>query len=715
MSHGAGPGPADPPAGDPAVSESVLTTAWAGGLARAVYLPLSGDELAVLVRAAVRRLVRAGAGSPDLDAAREVGRSLVEADLLTELVTPATSVALSTHLAAALSDAGVDDAARVAAELQGAVLEGYVTAIRHRVLNEQEDMRRAEVAARRETEERLRASDARFRAIFAEAGIGIGIADMTGRIVDANQAFASMLGYSVAEFCRLHVSEFVYPDDAPGMWDLYQEIIDGRRDSARVQKRYRHRDGRLVWTELTASLVRDQDGKPQYTVAMVEDATARRRLQEELQHQALHDPLTRLPNRTLFQERLTAAFARPGGRVGVCYLDLDRFKIVNDSIGHTVGDALLLVLARRLSDVVSARGHLVARMGGDEFVILAENPPEGELANLADEVLAALSRPADVLGHNLRVSASIGVVECDVDTTTPAEVLKAADTTLYWAKADGRNRWTAFDADRNARQVTRNALAATLLPGLSSDQFAVHYQPIVDLNDGRTRGVEALVRWQHPSLGRLEPEQFIDLAEETGSIVALGRHVLLEACRQVASWNRDHVDAELFVSVNLAVRQTHEPGLVDDVTEVLASTGLPARLLQLEVTESAFLGPGGRAAEALEVLAATGVRIAVDDFGTGYSNLGYLPRLPLHTLKLAGVLVEDLAGSTSEPFLPHLIALAHGLGLHVTAEGVETADQAARLRADGCDTAQGWLYGRPATWEETCRRLPPADGVDGPG
>ena len=700
------------PDGPSARRASSLAQAWADGLARAVYLPMSRQELAVFVEVATRRLAGAAAArTPDLDAARDVGISLVRSGLLADVVTSATSVALSTHLPAVVARAGAADAAAVAAQLQGAVIDGYVSATRRRVLSEQESVRRAEVEARRQTEEALRASEARFRAIFTEADLGIGIADMTGQIVEANQAFASMLGYTVAEFCRLRVMDFVYADDAPGMWHLYQDIIDGRRDSARVQKRYRHRDGHVVWTELTASLVRDRDGTPRYTVAMVEDITARLRLQEKLRHQALHDPLTQLPNRTLFQDRLCAAFARHGSQVGVCYLDLDRFKIVNDSIGHDVGDALLVAIARRLRDVVCARGHLVARMGGDEFVILVEDPPDGELASLADDVLSAVSQPVQVNGHELRVSASMGVVEQQVDQTTPADVLKAADATLYWAKSDGRNRWAVFDADRNAREITRYTLAASLVPGLAFDQFTVHYQPIVDLDGGATRGVEALVRWSHPTLGRLEPDQFIDLAEETGYIVALGRHVLAEACHQVARWNADNPEAELFVSVNLAVRQAHESSLVDDVTDALTASGLPGNLLQLELTESALLGPEGEAVDALTHLADNGIRIAIDDFGTGYSNLGYLPRLPLHTLKLAGVLVEVPHGSTTggSPFVANLITLAHGLGLHVTAEGVETHGQAARLRAGGCDTAQGWLFGRPEPWPQTVRsHLSPA-------
>ena len=489
-----------------------------------------------------------------------------------------------------------------------------------------------------------------------------------------------------------------------------------------MEKRYRHRDGRLVWTELTASLIRDGDGAPLYTVAMAEDITHRRELQERLRHQALHDPLTQLPNRTLFQDRLAAAFARPGTRVGVCYLDLDRFKVINDRLGHDVGDALLVAVAQRLQQCLSDPEHVVARMGGDEFVVLVEDPPDGALDELADALLDCLTEPVEVGEHRLHVGASIGVVESAVDDTTPAEVLKAADVTLYWAKADGRSRWARFDPQRNARDMTRYTLSATLLPGLSRDEFQVEYQPIVRLGDGRVWGAEALVRWAHPTLGRLGPDEFIALAEESGSIVQLGRHVLTEACGRAARWNADHPGTPLVMSVNLAVRQAQEPDLVDDVLSVLDRTGLPAHLLQLELTESALLGPAGRPIEAITALADHGIRIAVDDFGTGYSNLGYLSRLPLGTLKLAGTLVDGVARTRgAHAVVTSLIGLAHALDIHVTAEQVETPDQAGRLRDAGCDTAQGWLYAKPAPWDaiEPLITTPPAaqrhgGAVDGP-
>jgi diguanylate cyclase (GGDEF)-like protein/PAS domain S-box-containing protein len=695
--------------GIPEPGATALVDVWLAGLARSAYVPMDRSELhRFLCEATARLAAAAGAEPPDLPAARRVGASLVDADLVAAEALPATVAALALHLDEVVRAADVAAPSERAAGLQGAVAEGYTTRLRTRLLDEQEMVRRAEIRAREDAESALRASEARFRAIFRNAGIGIGIADLQGRIVDANEAFASMLGYTVEEFCRLRVGDFVYPDDAPGMWDLYRGIIDGEIDTAQVQKRYRHRDGHLVWTELTASLIRDASGTPLYTVAMAEDITARRELQERLRMQALHDPLTGLPNRAFVQERLAAVFSRPTARIGVCYLDLDRFKAVNDRLGHDVGDRLLLAVAERLDRCVSRRGHLVGRMGGDEFVILAEDPPDGELAHLAEAVLEVLAAPVDLGEHRLVVSGSIGVVESPVAATTPADVMKSADVTLYWAKADGRNRWARFDPERSARDMTRYTLSTTLLPGLEREEFRVEFQPIVGLADGRTQGVEALVRWEHPEFGRLGPDHFIDLAEENGAIVPLGLRVLGEACERAAEWNAAHPHADLFVSVNLAVRQAQEPGLVEEVAAILDKTGLAPQLLQLELTESALLGPAGHPVASLAALAGIGVRIAVDDFGTGYSNLSYLPRLPLHTLKLAGVLVGGLDGpghTSTVPIVRSIVGLAHALGIQVTAEGVERRSQADHLITCGCDSAQGWLYARPAPWAALVPRL----------
>ncbi|MET8906946.1 bifunctional diguanylate cyclase/phosphodiesterase [Micromonospora sp. NPDC004551] len=482
------------------------------------------------------------------------------------------------------------------------------------------------------------------------------------------------------------------------------------------------RMARLLATVATgyARALRDRTLDEQEAIrraAMMARAQAERALRESearFRHQATHDPLTDLPNRTLFTERLTAAITARGrgaDRIGVCFLDLDRFKVVNDSLGHQVGDSLLVAVARRLRRVLGE--HLVARLGGDEFVILIERTGCTEdVVKVAEAALAAVSEPALVDGHELTVSASIGIVERPVAGTSPMELMRAADSTLHWAKAAGGARWSLFDADRNRRDLARYALAAAIPAALDRGEFYLDYQPLTGLRDGRVVGMEALVRWRHPELGVLRPDSFIPLAEETGLIVRLGSWVLAEACREAGTWAAGPAGAP-FVSVNLAVRQLHRPGLVQEVQGVLGRTGLPAERLQLEVTESTMMSTVTDPVRALRVLADLGVRVAIDDFGTGYCNLAYLRDLPVSELKVAGEFVaglrapaDDPGSRTDERILASLVSLAHALGLTVTAEGVETADQADRLRAIGCDAGQGWHFGRPGPAEAHLHRSP---------
>lgn len=678
-----------------------LAVVWLDGLSRAAYSPVDAARREATLRAAVHRLVRAASRDPiDLAEAGSAGRDLAGVAPVAEVTLPATEQALALHLPDVVAGQGGGQPLTVAVHLQAAVTEGYLEALLARSTTETERIRRAELAALRQARDDLHSSGALFRAVFDNAGTGIGIADLEGRIVQANEAFASMLGYTVEEFRGMRVQDIVEPDPPQTDEGDCSALLAGRRERVRLQKRYRHRAGHLVWGEMTGSLVRGPDGEPLYTVAVVEDVTKRRRLQQRLHHLAYRDPLTSLPNRTLFQERLAAAAVRrPGARIALAVIDLDDFKVLNDGMGHDVGDRLLVVVAQRLRSVVPADGHLVARLGGDEFAVLVEDPPPGHVARLADQLLAVLAEPVPMVGRDLRVTASIGVVERIGSRTTPAEILQAADISLYWAKNDGRNRWAGDDAERNARDA-RRTLAVSRLHELTPEQLDVVYQPIVDLRDGRTVGVEALVRCRHPVIGRLEPEEFATLVESTPTIVAIGRHVMTEAGRRVARWNAANPHAPLYASVNVAARQVYDGRLVDDVLQVLHTTGLDPRMLQLELTERSLLDPHGRPSATLDELHALGVRLAVDDFGTGWSNLAYLPRLPLHTVKLAGTLLGPTAAVENPRFVTDLVTLAHGLGLHVTAENVEVDEQAQALRRAGCDTAQGWRYGHPVAWPE---------------
>jgi diguanylate cyclase (GGDEF)-like protein len=441
-------------------------------------------------------------------------------------------------------------------------------------------------------------------------------------------------------------------------------------------------------------------------------AEAVRASEERRWWEARHDPVTGLPNREMFTERLAAAFADrgPSTRLAVCLLGLDRFGRLNDSLGHDAGEELLRGVARRLEEQFRPSGHLVARMGGDEFAVLAVGlADEHDSDPLADAAIAALSRPFMVGPHRLRVPASAGVVERLVGGTDTTEVLRSAQATLRWAKADGGGRWLRFDADRHSLDVARWALSAALPAALERGEFTVDYQPMLRLADRSVRGVEALVRWRHPIRGVLGPDHFVELAEETGLIVPLGRWVLEQACRQARRWT-DWGRRAPFVSVNLAVHQTRDPGLVSDVARVLADTGLPPSRLQLEITESALVGPGEGPLDTLRALRATGVRIAIDDFGTGWANYAHLRTLPVCDIKLAAAFLHGLR-SPDEPnpvdqrVVAGLVELAHALDLTVTAEGVETAIQALRLQELGCDAAQGYHLGRPCAPERLIEML----------
>ncbi|MFI1013232.1 putative bifunctional diguanylate cyclase/phosphodiesterase [Streptomyces sp. NPDC020965] len=548
-----------------------------------------------------------------------------------------------------------------------------------------------------------------YRAAFHAARIAMALVDREGVVVTANAALAALFGTEPGALHERTAADLVDLASDTRAWHAYREVLHGRRSRFRCTRRIKHADGRGLWAEITVAPVPDS----RRLLLSVADVSDRRELRARLRHLQMHDAVTRLPNRTLFFERLTAALESSAyddgstGRIGLCYLDLDGFKAINDTLGHRVGDRLLAAVAERLGECAGrgghsrGGGHLVARLGGDEFAILVEDSLGTEpVAELARSVLDALQRPFDLDGQRLSVSASIGVVERTVTGTTATGLMQAADTTLYWAKADGKARWTLFDPERNAHQVTRQALASTLRPAVEHGEFALEYQPLVGLADGVTRGVEALVRWHHPQFGTLTPNRFIGIAEEDGSIVQLGRWVLRTACRQARQWQREHPDTPpLFMSVNVAVRQVWDSDLVADVAEILAETGLAPDLLQLELTESAVMGSAGRPLQALQALSDMGVRIAIDDFGTGYSNLAYLSRLPVSALKLDGTFVrgfqdEAHPNPADETIVEALVQLAHRLGLTVTAECVETSGQAARLRRIGCDTGQGWLYSR---------------------
>ena len=700
------PEPGPPPSatlGHPALDG--YAAKWAKAVERIGFVPLSGAELRTLLRDLAARFIDTLHAEPfDCAPAEAIGAALADAGCThPEVLRVSLGVLRDPPRAGAVPRPRRSERL---ARLHARVATGYATALRDRTLVEQERLARAIVSAHGDVERALSDSESRFRALFEGAALGIGMADIDGRIIQANAALGALLGYTPDELCRLNVGDLVHADSSPIDWGSPASSAgaaggDRLRDHVRLERAYYRKDGTVVWTDVTVSLLRDQAGEPRYTVAMVEDITDRHELEERLRYQALHDPLTGLPNRTFFDERLAAAFAGtdPNALVGLCYLDLDGFKRINDSLGHDVGDRLLIAVAKRLQRTVAARGHLVARMGGDEFVILSEKADHDELTALADQVLYSLDLPVRSGPHGMRVSASIGIVAQPVGASGPAEILKAADLTLYRAKAAGRGRWARYDAELNAAQVARYALVEALPDAVQRGEFSLLYQPLVSLRTGTACGVEALLRWHHPERGTLSPDEFIDLAEESGVISAIGGWVLREACRQAATWWRRFPDREFYVSVNIATAQTYDPALVGDVLSILHESGLPPTLLQLELTESAMLNEIAPV-EALRALAEAGIRIAIDDFGTGYSNLAYLKTLPVAGLKLARQFTDGLGTPVDTHIVKTLIELAHVLDLAVTAEGVETPDQLTQLTEMNCDVVQGWHLSMPLPADE---------------
>lgn len=691
MGWEAGPGSGDGPSAD-------LTARWTAALSdgtRDHVVPMSAAEARMLLTRLARGFENAAEPDEPTDRVAELGAELARSHFVGDEVLGRSLAVLSAYF----TEAGTIAAERLA-QLLGAFANGYIRAFRAWLLAEQESVRTAEIAARRAVTEQLRASDARLRAVFTQAGIGTGLSDMSGRILEVNTAFANMLGYAPEQMYELAVTDLTHPEDDPDMWDLYLALVRGEHDNVQVEKAYRHRDGSTVWTNLNVSLIRDERGRPQYTLVLVEDISEWHALRERLHYRAHHDQLTGLPNRSKFIDALTAAFADPAAAFGLCYIDLDHFKLVNDTFGHAVGDELLIQAAARLR--ARARpGQLVARMGGDEFVILVPQANASDrTAEVAQTMLDAFAKPFDIQGHHLNVSASVGVMAGRADHRSADELLQAADTTMYWAKAAGRGRYAVFDADRGRREHTRAELSAAMPAALVRDELFLDYQPIVALADQRMVAVEALVRWRHPELGVLTPAQFVDLAEDNGHIGALGAQVLERACRDSRKWHTRFREHTPIVSVNVSAAEVADPTWLDRVQRVIAETGIAPDRLQLELTERAFMHTTGRPLQALRTLAEAGIHIAMDDFGTGYSNLAYLGQLPLDVVKLAGPFIRcirtpESPGATDLLVLESIIELTHALGYTLTAECVETRYQADRLAALGCDTAQGWLFHRP--------------------
>ncbi len=556
------------------------------------------------------------------------------------------------------------------------------------------------VLALRRTSNDLIEAKERFRRAFDDSQVGMALTSTVGRFQRVNGALCEITGYEEDELLGKTFGEITHPDDVDADLEALRELVEGERYGYRTEKRYIHAAGHSVWISLNVSPVYEPDGGVSYLIAQVEDISDRKESEERLTRQALHDSLTGLPNRTLFSDRVRMASSRRTARgYAIIYLDLDGFKLVNDTLGHAAGDQVLIEVARRLEGLLRA-GDTLARLSGDEFALLCEEVGDEEVRTIADRVIDELDEPIEVQGRAITQAASIGIAMYSADgiPTEPDQMLGDADLAMYRAKAAGKSRYALFESWMRTGDTDQTELERELWVGIAGDEITVHYQPEVDLTSGEITGAEALVRWQHPVRGLLEPAQFLFIAESSDLISELDDLVMREACFQAARWREELPDGERFtVSVNISERRLADPGLSGKIAQAIADAQLPASSICLEIAERAVMDRRAAALIAIPDLEQLGIRLLIDDFGIAISSFGSLKRLPrLNAIKIDASFIAGLGRSREDSAgVAAIIGLAHGLGLTATAEGLEREEQLRELQALHCDRGQGYYFARP--------------------
>ena len=558
-----------------------------------------------------------------------------------------------------------------------------------------------DITERKQMEEALRQSEERYALAMQGNNDGLWDWNLKTNEVYFSERWKSMLDYQESEIGNTLDEWFgrIHPGDVER---IKMELLNQLAElSLQFESEYRMLcKGRTYrWMLSRAVIVRDASGKAYRIVGSQMDITDRKVTEQQLLHDALHDALTGLPNRVLFMERLSNAISLASRRrnysFAVLFFDFDRFKLVNDSLGHLVGDQLLIAIARRLEKHLRV-GDTVARLGGDEFTILLEDIKDGSIATtIADRLQEELTRPFNLSGHEVFTSASIGIALSNIGYDRPEDLLRDADIAMYSAKASGKARYEVFDTTMRTRTVALLQLETDLRRGLERREFKLYYQPIVSLQTGEIRGFEALIRWQHPQRGLVSPTEFIPVAEETGLIVPIGWWVFREACQQMRLWQLQFPEySSLVMSINLSAKQFAQPDLVEQIKNLLQETELNPSSLKLEITESVIMDNAESATAMLLQLQALGIRFSLDDFGTGYSSLAYLYRFPIHTLKIDRSFINKMDSEQFE-IVRTIVTLAHNLGMDVVAEGVEKVKHLAQLKALNCEYGQGYFFSKP--------------------
>jgi diguanylate cyclase (GGDEF)-like protein/PAS domain S-box-containing protein len=544
----------------------------------------------------------------------------------------------------------------------------------------------------------LNESEQQFRITFDHAA-GMGLTTTKGEWVRVNKSLCKLLGYSEAELLKTTLHSLSHPEDAEWLKEQLTNLLRGSIASVQLEQRFIRQDAGIAWVVLSAAKIADSDNKSAKLILQMQDITDRKSVEERLLHEALHDALTGLPNRALYMDHLRKAVARwkrrDRGAFAVLFLDLDGFKGINDTLGHLAGDQLLVEFTQRLIENVRP-GDTFARMGGDEFSILLD-----DLNDLNDAIIAVkrlhrnLEAPFRLSGREVFVTSSIGVALSTPEYVDPEEILRHADAAMYRAKKLGKGRYEVFDRTTSKRLERQSQIETDLSRAVERAELFLEYQPIVALETGRIAGFEALLRWQHPTLGMIAPPDFITVAEATGAIVPIGEWVLEESCRQTREWQKScPQNPPLYISVNLSVKQFTQPNLVEQVAIALHNAGLDPSGLKLEITESMLMSADS-AIRMLSQLHALGVGISIDDFGTGYSSLSYLHRLPIGNLKIDRSFVISMsANRESFEIVRTIITLAQSLNLTIVAEGIETNEQLQMLRDLNCQYGQGHFFSK---------------------
>jgi diguanylate cyclase (GGDEF)-like protein/PAS domain S-box-containing protein len=544
-------------------------------------------------------------------------------------------------------------------------------------------------------------SEERFRSAFDYAAIGMALVSAQGRWLQVNHSLCRLLEYTERELQATDLLTVIHHDEVGAVFENIKRLLKGQHPVFQMELRLRHKFGREVWVLASVSLASQSHSQAAHLIFQVQDITDRKLAEQRLQHDAFHDALTGLPNRAMFLDHMRLAIGRAQRREGkgfaVLYLDVDRFKVINDSLGHPVGDQLLVGLARRLEACLRP-GDTVARLGGDEFILLVEDlNAETEAIVVAERIQAQLQTQFDLNGREVFATVSIGIASSWTSYQNPEDIVRDADTAMYRAKTRGKSRYEIFDGAMHAHATSVLQLETDMRHALERQEFYVHYQPIVALEDFKLRGFEALVRWQHPERGFISPGEFIPIAEETGLIIPLGEWVLREACAQMERWQKIFpADPPLVVSVNLSGKQFIQQDLIKNVASIIEETGIDPKGLKLEITESMVMDNVEQATEMLRQLRALGLKLSIDDFGTGYSSLSYLHRFPVDTLKIDRSFVTRMTDNNENlEIVRTIITLAQTLGMDVVAEGVETKEQLTMLHTLGCEHGQGYYFSKP--------------------